>query len=59
MHVDGAYGWFRKAEPSFRTLIATPEIITQRASRSDITARGWKDRLPLIGLVRRLKNRSG
>ncbi|MDK3017815.1 glycosyltransferase family 25 protein [Pseudodonghicola flavimaris] len=59
MHVDGAYNWFRAAYPQFRTVVATPQLITQRASRSDITpGAGWRERLPLTGWLRRLKNRS-
>jgi glycosyl transferase, family 25 len=61
MHVDGAYFRFRKAHPQLRTYIAVPEIGYQRASRSDIFALQWHDRLPVVnravGLVRRIKNR--
>lgn len=40
MHVDGAYNWFRKAHPELRTVVAVPQIVTQRASASDITPTG-------------------
>lgn len=58
MHVDGAYNWLRRANPDFRTVIATPQLITQRASPSDITPKGgWRNRSPLTTVLRRLKNR--
>lgn len=59
MHVDGAYGWFRAANPAFETWVATPDIGIQRASRTDIHALRWKDRTPgirqLTALARRLR----
>jgi hypothetical protein len=59
MHVDGAYGLFRRAHPEFRTLIAIPELGYQRASRSDITPVRWYDRVPVVrnvvGQLRRLR----
>lgn len=36
MHVDGAYNWFRRANPQFKTVLAVPELGFQRASRTDI-----------------------
>ena len=48
MHVDGAYSWFRKDNPQFTTVIATPELGYQRPSRSDISQLAWYDRLPII-----------
>ncbi|MDX1297216.1 MAG: glycosyltransferase family 25 protein [Pseudomonas sp.] len=33
MHVDGAYNWFRCANPQFKTVLVTPELGFQRASR--------------------------
>jgi glycosyl transferase, family 25 len=48
MHVDGAYSWFRRAMPQRRTLAAVPPLGRQRASRSDIHALKWFDRLPLL-----------
>ncbi len=60
MHVDGAYSWFRRAHPNFRTVLAVPYIAYQRSSRTDIHALKWFDRFPLvkrvIGLIRHLKN---
>lgn len=57
MHVDGAYSWFRAQNPQIRTLVHTRQCIVQRASRSDIAVTGWKERTPLIGALRRLRNR--
>jgi hypothetical protein len=48
MHVDGAYNRFRQDNPDVRTFIATPELGYQRASRTDIHALRWFDRLPLV-----------
>lgn len=48
MHVDGAYTWFRKENPQFRTLLAIPELGYQRPSRSDIFAATWYDRAPVL-----------
>lgn len=60
MHVDGAYGWFRKTHPQYTTVIATPELGYQRSSQTDIYALGWKDRLPIIKdavrMARKVKN---
>lgn len=57
MHVDGAYNWMRRAHPAFRTFAATPQIITQRASQSDITPRtGWRAGSPIANVLRRLRN---
>jgi hypothetical protein len=36
MHVEGAYGWFRRSKPTMQTLAAVPAIARQRSSRSDI-----------------------
>ncbi len=57
MHVDGAYSWFRREHPDIRTVLATPEIMKQRASHSDISPVSWKDTFPFVGFVRNLKNR--
>lgn len=61
MHVDGAYTWFRRAHPEFETCAATPPIAFQRASRSDVDALRWRDRLPLfrgaVAAARRWANR--
>lgn len=56
MHVDGAYSWFRRAHPDLLTLVMPTSCIQQRASRSDITPSVWKDRLPFMPLLRKLKN---
>lgn len=44
MHVDEAYDWFRKDNPQFTTVIATPELGYQRPSRSDILQLAWHER---------------
>lgn len=60
MHVDGAYGWFRKTNPDIRAFAATPHIAHQTASRTDIHALRGLDRItalaPVLGLVRAGKN---
>ena len=63
MHVDGAYSWFRRSHPQFKTLIAVPELGYQRSSRSDIYKLAWYDRLSvtstIVGYCRMLKSRIG
>lgn len=58
MHVDGAYSWFRKAYPEIETLAASPFWAVQRSSRSDIfePENAFKEKIPFIGLMRRIKN---
>lgn len=48
MHVDGAYNWLRRANPQFKTLLASPELGFQRASRTDIHDLRWYDATPLV-----------
>ena len=48
MHVDGAYNWFRRANPHFKTVLASPELGFQRASRTDIHDLRWYDSTPLV-----------
>lgn len=48
MHVDGAYNWFRRANPQFKTVLAAPELGFQRASRTDIHDLRWYDTTPLV-----------
>ena len=48
MHVDGAYHWFRRAHPELVCFIAEPPLAYQRASRTDIHALSWRDRVPLV-----------
>lgn len=59
MHVDGAYGWFRREHPRMRTLLSTPPLGHQRPSRTDVHALRWFDRLPGVhraaALVRRAR----
>jgi hypothetical protein len=56
MHVDGAYSWFRREHPDHRTLISREQLFVQRSSRSDITAEAWKERIPGMPALRRLRN---
>jgi glycosyl transferase family 25 len=60
MHVDGAYNWFRRANPQFNTVLAVPELGFQRASRTDIHDLRWYDTTPLVregmARLRLLKN---
>ena len=60
MHVDGAYGWFRRAKPQYQTVIAYPELGYQRASRTDIHQLRWFDRFTglrsVAAAVRRIRN---
>lgn len=48
MHVDGAYCWIRQKTPTLKTLMVTPVLGHQRASRTDIHALKWFDRTPLV-----------
>lgn len=61
MHVDGAYSWFRAANPHLQTVMCSPQIAYQRSSRTDIHDGAWYDRSPLTqGLadaLRKLKNK--
>lgn len=57
MHVDGSYSWLRHDRPDLRTLATRDQWIVQRASRTDIHATGWKERVPLLPAWRRLRNR--
>lgn len=47
MHLDGALTMFRQANPDVLTLIAQPNLGTQRPSRSNINCR-WYERLPVV-----------
>ena len=61
MHVDGAYSWFRREYPHVRTWIAVPPLGYQRASRTDIHALRWFDKMRAVrdvaSMLRRLRNR--
>ena len=48
MHVDGAYGWMRRAHPDLISRLAVPQLGYQRRSRTDIHALRWFDRIPVI-----------
>ena len=56
MDVDGAFSRFRAENPDVVTLVASPNLATQRNSRSDLSPR-WFDRIPglsnMAGLYRR------
>lgn len=58
MHVDGAYSTFRRQNPDVLTLVAQPNLGSQRSSRSDINTH-WFDLAPglstLTGLARSMK----
>jgi len=60
MHIDGAYGWFRAAHPTMKTLASLYPITRQRPSRTDIQDVRWFDRIavlaPLVLFYRRLKS---
>ena len=44
--IDGAYVWFRRANPHLKTLFAEPPLGYQRSSRSDVADLQFFDRLP-------------
>lgn len=56
MHVDGAYTWFRRAHPQLGARATCGQWAVQRASRTDIAATGWKEHIPFLPLLRRLRN---
>jgi len=60
MQIDGAYSTFRAQNPDVITLIASPNLGSQRSSRSDISP-NWFDRIPglrqLAGAARTSKTR--
>jgi glycosyl transferase family 25 len=61
MHVDGAYSWYRRANPHRITLAAVPRLGRQRSSRTDVHELRWYDKAPFIresiAGLRRVKNR--
>ena len=56
MDIDGAYSWFRRDNPDLITLVASPKIITQRSSVSDITPARLRDTIMQLSGLRKLKN---
>jgi len=56
MHVDGAYSWFRRDNPDIAAAIASSPWAVQRASKTDIHDTGWKERIPLLGEARKIRN---
>lgn len=56
MHVDGAYSWFREEHPELTTVMPPTQWAIQRSSKTDIAQLGWKERIPFIAQVRRLRN---
>ena len=61
MHVDGAYARFRHANPVYPTVLCLEPLAYQRASRTDIHALNWFDRLPVVAQLTSLlrKQRNG
>jgi len=59
--IDGAYVWFRRQRPGFRTEFAEPVVAVQRPSRSDITPGHAIDRIAILhgpmGVARKLKRK--
>lgn len=59
MHVDGAYNWVRRLNPDLPTLMASPQLGSQRPSRTDIHQLKWFDKVPgirdLATFARRLR----
>jgi glycosyl transferase family 25 len=57
--IDGAYVWFRRQHPDFRTEFAEPVVAVQRPSRSDITPGSRFDHVAALrgplGSARRFK----
>lgn len=61
MHVDGAYSWFRRNHPELETWIASPQLGSQRPSRSDVHDLSFFDRMAglrqIAGVARSVKRR--
>ncbi|MBC7601782.1 MAG: glycosyltransferase family 25 protein [Ramlibacter sp.] len=61
MHVDGAYSWFRRANPQLHTITVLPVLGYQRASRTDIHEQRWFDKVlgvrQVVAGLRRARNR--
>lgn len=61
MHVDGAYSWFRAANPHLQTVMCFPQVAYQRSSRTDIHESAWYDNSPLTKklaeTMRKIKNK--
>jgi glycosyl transferase, family 25 len=61
MDVDGAYCWFRRQHPQYKTFVASPAFAYQRSSRTDVSPLTWRDRWPVVRdavrVGRRLRNR--
>jgi glycosyl transferase, family 25 len=51
MHVDAAYNLVRKQNPQLTTYLYSPSLGYQRASRSDISAHRWFDRIEPLRTV--------
>ncbi|MEN8837307.1 MAG: glycosyltransferase family 25 protein [Celeribacter marinus] len=56
MHVDGAYNWLRRAHPDLIASRSAKQLVTQRASDSDIAAQTRYRSSTFISLLRRLKD---
>ena len=61
--IDGAYVWFRRANPHLVTVFAEPALANQRPSRTDIAALRFFDRWPGLrggaGVARNLRRALG
>ncbi len=55
MHVDGAFSWYRESHPDALTLVARPNLGSQRSSRSDITPSVWDESAIFAPLARALR----
>lgn len=51
MHYDGALNTFRQQNPDIITLLAVPNLGTQRSSRSDVASVKWFDKTPGIDII--------
>jgi hypothetical protein len=62
MAADGALTWFRRSHPHIRTLMASPSVVGQRSSRSDLSPH-LVDRIPIVrhaaGVYRSWRRRKG
>ena len=57
MQIDGAYSWFRGEHPDLPVLASHQPMAVQRSSRTDIAPTGLAEKVPGIGLLRRVKNK--
>lgn len=59
MHLDGAYNLFRQNNPDIPVFRASPSLVAQRSTRSDIFPNAWYETTPvlsqLLGIARSAK----